>query len=633
MAQLVQLLGSVVHQPDLLVLDEPFSGLDPVNQERLEALILAERDRGATILFSTHVMAHAERLCDRLAIIAGGKRRFEGTVDDARGMLPQPRPLRAARTPMPAIAAAAARRCGRADGRRLALPAAGRGDRGVARDADRRGLRHRRPVDRAARAARRVRPDRRRSSRRAQETRHEPVPPHAPPDADDRAPRFRRDGVHARSSCCSCSRPCIMGSFGAIGGLGAASVADGAPDKARIVAIVPDATRAADDGGGHAAARAVPPRRRGAARARRSRARPPIPPRRRARRSTTQGLRRVARCSTARSTAPQILYGPRGSRAADYLGAARRRRRCAAERLGGTLPPITATKTPIDAPTRLDRRATHQSAFFAVFGIFFLTLFLAGQVVGTMAEERNNKVIEVLAAAVPLESVFFGKLIGMFGVAVLFVAFWGTSSAQLGIAAAAERRRRRSAISAPAVGMPAFVAAVRRLFHDGLSAARRRCSSASARRRRRCARSRCCRCRSRSLQVAMFGAGAPRRRRARTAGSRPPPRCSRCRSPFAMAGRAANSPELWPHVAALAWQVLWVTIFITRRRAAVPPRRAAVGQRQAVLEAPGGLIASPGNGCRRASRTDGRARRRKNNSADDALVIAPTSPRHTLEPR
>jgi ABC-2 type transport system ATP-binding protein len=88
MAQLVQLLGSVVHNPELLVLDEPFSGLDPVNQERLEALIVAQRDRGATILFSTHVMAHAERLCDRLTIIAGGKARFEGTVDDARRKLP-----------------------------------------------------------------------------------------------------------------------------------------------------------------------------------------------------------------------------------------------------------------------------------------------------------------------------------------------------------------------------------------------------------------------------------------------------------------------------------------------------------------------------------------------------------------
>jgi len=88
MAQLVQLLGSVVHQPDLLVLDEPFSGLDPVNQEGLERLIRREQARGATVLFSTHVMAHAERLCDRLAIIAGGKRRFEGTVADARGTLP-----------------------------------------------------------------------------------------------------------------------------------------------------------------------------------------------------------------------------------------------------------------------------------------------------------------------------------------------------------------------------------------------------------------------------------------------------------------------------------------------------------------------------------------------------------------
>ncbi|HWK36317.1 MAG TPA: ATP-binding cassette domain-containing protein [Sphingomonas sp.] len=88
MAQLVQLLGSVVHQPELLVLDEPFSGLDPVNQEKLEGLIRAERDRGATILFSTHVMAHAERLCDRLTIIAGGKARFEGTVADARALLP-----------------------------------------------------------------------------------------------------------------------------------------------------------------------------------------------------------------------------------------------------------------------------------------------------------------------------------------------------------------------------------------------------------------------------------------------------------------------------------------------------------------------------------------------------------------
>ena len=88
MAQMVQLIGSIVHAPDLIVLDEPFSGLDPVNQERLETLVRRERDRGATILFSTHVMAHAERLCDRIAIIARSARRFEGTVDEARALLP-----------------------------------------------------------------------------------------------------------------------------------------------------------------------------------------------------------------------------------------------------------------------------------------------------------------------------------------------------------------------------------------------------------------------------------------------------------------------------------------------------------------------------------------------------------------
>ncbi|MFM9852286.1 MAG: ABC transporter ATP-binding protein [Sphingomonadaceae bacterium] len=88
MAQLVQLLGSIVHQPELIVLDEPFSGLDPVNQELLEKLILAERARGATILFSTHVMGHAERMCDHLSIIAKGQVHFNGTVDDARAMLP-----------------------------------------------------------------------------------------------------------------------------------------------------------------------------------------------------------------------------------------------------------------------------------------------------------------------------------------------------------------------------------------------------------------------------------------------------------------------------------------------------------------------------------------------------------------
>jgi ABC-2 type transport system ATP-binding protein len=87
MAQTVQLFGTIVHQPRLIVLDEPFSGLDAINQGRLEHLIRDEAAGGATIIFSTHVIAHAERLCERIAIIAGGRIRFEGKVSDARDRL------------------------------------------------------------------------------------------------------------------------------------------------------------------------------------------------------------------------------------------------------------------------------------------------------------------------------------------------------------------------------------------------------------------------------------------------------------------------------------------------------------------------------------------------------------------
>ena len=87
MAQTVQLLGTIVHRPRLIVLDEPFSGLDAINQAKLEELIREEARGGATIIFSTHVIAHAERLCERIAIIAGGKLAFEGAVDEARDRL------------------------------------------------------------------------------------------------------------------------------------------------------------------------------------------------------------------------------------------------------------------------------------------------------------------------------------------------------------------------------------------------------------------------------------------------------------------------------------------------------------------------------------------------------------------
>ncbi len=89
MAQKVQLLGAIVHDPEFYMLDEPFSGLDPVNQKILEDMVreIASRDR--TIVFSTHVMEHAERLCDRIILMSGGKKVFDGTTQAALATAPR----------------------------------------------------------------------------------------------------------------------------------------------------------------------------------------------------------------------------------------------------------------------------------------------------------------------------------------------------------------------------------------------------------------------------------------------------------------------------------------------------------------------------------------------------------------
>ncbi|MCA1664333.1 MAG: ATP-binding cassette domain-containing protein [Myxococcales bacterium] len=79
-AQKVQFISAVVSEPELLILDEPFSGLDPVNAESLKDAVLELRDRGTTIVFSTHDMATAERLCDRIFMIFRGKKVLDGTL-------------------------------------------------------------------------------------------------------------------------------------------------------------------------------------------------------------------------------------------------------------------------------------------------------------------------------------------------------------------------------------------------------------------------------------------------------------------------------------------------------------------------------------------------------------------------
>ncbi len=89
MGQKVQVLSAVAHKPELVILDEPFSGLDPVNQEVLEQLIQDLASNGQTVIFSTHIMQHAERLCDRLLLITKGQKIFDGTVEEACAILPR----------------------------------------------------------------------------------------------------------------------------------------------------------------------------------------------------------------------------------------------------------------------------------------------------------------------------------------------------------------------------------------------------------------------------------------------------------------------------------------------------------------------------------------------------------------
>jgi ABC-2 type transport system ATP-binding protein len=89
MAQKVQLLAAVAHDPEFVILDEPFSGLDPVNQAELEAFIRRLAAAGKTILFSTHTMQHAERLCDGIVVLTKGRKLFDGTLEAARALFPR----------------------------------------------------------------------------------------------------------------------------------------------------------------------------------------------------------------------------------------------------------------------------------------------------------------------------------------------------------------------------------------------------------------------------------------------------------------------------------------------------------------------------------------------------------------
>ncbi len=348
--------------------------------------------------------------------------------------------------------------------------------------------------------------------------------------------------------------PLIMISFGLVGALGGSTLATGRAEKVRIVAIA-SAADAADLVDADKRLRSV--FRPGDA--------PPAlviePPMGSGEAQANAAFKAADYDASAVQYGPldhpQILFSARGARAADYL-AELAETTLRARASGGSAALSKATKRSI-VRTTASQSGRNQSAFFAVTGVFFLTLFLSGQAVGTMAEERSNKVIEILAAAVPLESVFLGKLIGMFGVAVLFVTFWGTLISQAGSFLPGDGARIIAEIG-PAIGFPAFVV----LFCAYFTMAYMLLGAVFLGVGAQASTMREIQMLSLPItivQMAMFGlasaaAAQPDSNLALIAELFP------LSSPFAMAAHAANKPEIWPHLAALAWQLLWVSITI-----------------------------------------------------------------------
>lgn len=249
-----------------------------------------------------------------------------------------------------------------------------------------------------------------------------------------------------------------------------------------------------------------------------------------------------------------VLTGP-GGRIAFWQGPISM---VAAQALGDgprAYPTVSLTGTAADtaADRHEDRTRTAQAGQML---LFLLTMLLAGMVLSNLVEEKANKIIEILAAAIPMDAVFFGKLFAMLGVSLVGIAVWGTAGGLVLLAG----WQSLGPVAAPAVGWPAFLALGMVYFMlaylligsvflaiGSMATTVREVQTLSMP--------------ATMLQLFVFLF-------ATYAMSRPgtPAELGAIlvpfSSPFAMLARAAQDGAVWPHLAAIAWQALWVLLLV-----------------------------------------------------------------------
>jgi len=226
----------------------------------------------------------------------------------------------------------------------------------------------------------------------------------------------------------------------------------------------------------------------------------------------------------------------------------------------GTTPNTTGAPLAVSVTARSSGSLASTRALTAQAGqaiLFLLTILLAGMLLSQLIEEKSNKIIEVLAAAVPIDAIFLGKLMAMLAMSLLGIAVWTAAGAS---AIAIYSDNGLSAIPAPAVGWPIFLALTLVYFAMsylllgsvflGIGA------QASTVREVQTLSMPVTMAQVVIFALAAVAVGDPDGRMALAGAAFP------LSSPYVMIARAAELPDLWPHLAALVWQLLWVALIL-----------------------------------------------------------------------